>query len=184
MKRVCTVLVLMVVLTFGLSVRMGSGASSLGDHETPRPTKTFTPTPINTPTDTVTPTPTDTVTPTPTITPTPIIGGLQYRWITSNCVGVINTLQVVNASSVPSRVSLAVHWWLWGWVRWPDVFDQWVGPWETVQIHWIPELPLWWDLKLSADYSHPILEYFRYEWQIFIPNSNICHFVFLPITLK
>ena len=177
MKRVCTVLVLMVVLTFGLSVRMGSGASSLGDHETPRPTKTFTPTPINTPTDTVTPTPTDTVTPTPTITPTPIIGGLQYRWITSNCVGVINTLQVVNASSVPSRVSLAVHWWLWGWVRWPDVFDQWVGPWETVQIHWIPELPLWWDLKLSADYSHPILEYFRYEWQIFIPNSNICHFV-------
>src|SRR3989338_1580522 len=110
MKRVCTVLVLMVVLTFGLSVRMGSGASSLGDHETPRPTKTFTPTPINTPTDTVTPTPTDTVTPTPTITPTPIIGGLQYRWITSNCVGVINTLQVVNASSVPSRVSLAVHW--------------------------------------------------------------------------
>ena len=154
---------------------------------TKTPTSTNTPSPTNTPTPTGTSTPTPTNTPSPTPTPTivPMFNGLQYCRLTQNNVGVTNILKVTNLSNIPGRVRFSAHWWLWGWIYWLDIFDQWVEPFQTVDIDWIPTLPYFWDLKLWVGYFPAYPEVRVYDWQVFLPSDNRgCYRNYLPIVLR
>jgi len=84
---------------------------------------------------------------------------------------------------VSGRIRFSVHYWLWGWIYWEDIYDQWVGPYQTILINWLPEVPYWWDHKLWVGYFQ--YDEFRvYDWRVFLPSNDMCRFVYLPVLIR